>query len=128
MNEPLISVVIPTFDRPFFLNRAIESVLVQDYKNIEIIVVVDGYSDNTHRLIVDLNQKNKNKIVLIQTKDKVGGSEARNIGVRESTGEFIALLDDDDEWFSDKISSQLTVMNENQLTIEDDFLSFSSLL
>ena len=119
MNEPLISVVIPTFDRPFFLNRAIESVLVQDYKNIEIIVVVDGYSDNTHRLIVDLNQKNKNKIVLIQTKDKVGGSEARNIGVRESTGEFIALLDDDDEWFSDKISSQLTVMNENQLTIDN---------
>lgn len=127
MIESLISVVIPTFDRPFFLNRAIESVLIQDYKNIEIIVIVDGYSENTFKLIEELNQKNENKIILIQTNDKVGGSESRNIGVREATGDLIALLDDDDEWFSGKLSSQLTLINENQLTIEDDFLCFTSL-
>ncbi|WP_373472218.1 glycosyltransferase family 2 protein [Carnobacterium alterfunditum] len=127
MFEPLISVVVPTFDRPFFLNRAIESVLIQNYKNVEIIVIVDGYSENTLKLIEELNQKNENKIRLIQTNDKVGGSEARNIGVREATGDLIALLDDDDEWLRDKLSSQLTLINENQLTIEDDFLCFTSL-
>lgn len=127
MNNPLISIVIPTFDRPFFLKRAIKSVLKQDYKKIEIIIVVDGYSENTLNLIEDINQNNNIMIKLIQTYEKVGGSEARNIGAREANGELIALLDDDDEWFSDKLSSQLSLLGEKQLTVNDDFLCFTSL-
>lgn len=127
MNDPLISVVIPTFDRPYFLNRAIQSVIKQDYKNIEIIVVVDGYSKNTKKLIENINVTTNYGVKLIQTNEKVGGSEARNIGVRESKGELISLLDDDDEWFYDKLSSQVTLINKKQLAINDDFLCFTSL-
>lgn len=127
MENVLISVVIPTFDRPFFLKRAIESVFKQDYRHIEIIVVVDGYSKNTLNLIEKMEQESEIEIRLVQTNEKVGGSEARNTGVREASGDLIALLDDDDEWFSDKLSSQLSLIKETGLTLEDDFLCFTSL-
>lgn len=127
MYSPLISVVIPTFDRPFFLKRALKSVLKQDYYNIEIIVVVDGFSEKTQLLIEELNQTYNSEIKLYQTEEKVGGSEARNIGVRKSKGELIALLDDDDEWFKDKVSAQVNLINENRLTSSDEFLCFTSL-
>lgn len=127
MNNPLISVIIPTFDRPFFLKRAIDSVIKQNYTNFEIIVVVDGISNKTEKLIEEINKKNNISLKLIQTERKVGGSEARNIGVRSAIGELIALLDDDDEWFSDKLSSQVNLMKKNNLSVDDDFLCFTSL-
>lgn len=126
METPLVSVVIPTFDRPKFLNRAIKSVFNQDYPNIEIIIVVDGYSEKTAQLIQEQNN-DKMSIHLIQTKEKVGGSEARNIGVNNSKGAFIALLDDDDEWFKDKISAQMELINHQGLSSKDDFLCFTSI-
>lgn len=127
MNELLISVVIPTFDRPLFLKRAIESVIKQDYKYIEIVVVVDGFSKRTAEYIEQAKKMTNIKIKLIQTNIKVGGSEARNIGVKAADGELIALLDDDDEWFEDKLSSQMDLINKNQLSLKDDFLCFTSL-
>lgn len=126
METPLVSVVIPTFDRPKFLNRAIQSVLAQDYSNLEIIVVVDGYSKNTAKLVNEI-QNNRISLHLIQTKEKVGGSEARNIGARNSDGPLVALLDDDDEWFEDKISAQIELIQKNNLTSENDFLCFTSI-
>lgn len=126
MEAPLVSVVIPTFDRPKFLNRAIESVLKQDYPNLEIIIVVDGYSENTAQLIHE-KKNNSIPIHLIQTEEKVGGSEARNIGVRNAKGSFIALLDDDDEWFEDKISTQMNLISQKKLSYQDDFLCFTSI-
>lgn len=127
MNEPLISVIVPTFDRPIFLKRAIDSVVKQDYKNIEIIVVVDGFSNGTAEYIEKAKKTSSIKIKLIQTNIKVGGSEARNIGVKLANGELIALLDDDDEWFTDKLSNQVDLINKNHLSLNDDFLCFTSL-
>lgn len=127
MNDPLISVVIPTFNRPFFLKRAIDSVINQNYTKFEVIVVVDGISDETEKLIEEIKQNHDIKLKLIQTEEKVGGSEARNIGARFARGELIALLDDDDEWFSDKLSSQVNLMKKNNLSVNDDFLCFTSL-
>lgn len=124
---PLISVIIPTFERIFFLKRAIDSVLIQDYKKIEIIVVVDGLSKKTEALIEEIKKNSVYPIYLIQTEKKVGGSEARNSGVRHAKGEYIALLDDDDEWFFDKISSQMQLIQQSKLASEDDFLCFTSL-
>lgn len=127
LDLPLVSVVIPTFERIFFLRRAIMSVLKQDYKALEIIIVVDGLSKKTAMLVDELNAFSSIPICLIQTEEKVGGSEARNIGVRQAKGDYVALLDDDDEWFSDKINCQIELIKQNKLTIEDDFLCFTSL-
>lgn len=127
MNTPLVSVVIPTFDRTFYLNRAIDSVIKQDYGFIELIVVIDGESDETKKLIREKEKEFNFTIKLIETIKKVGGSEARNIGVLNASGDYIALLDDDDEWFSDKISSQINLIIENKLTPEDKFICFTSI-
>lgn len=126
MDGQLISIVVPTFNRPFFLKRALKSVLKQTYKNIEIIVVVDGVSSQTKQLINQMNTSSI-PIKLIQTQEKVGGSEARNIGVREAKGEFVALLDDDDEWFEDKLHAQINVL-KNKIDEHTPFLCFTSLL
>lgn len=127
MIDPLISVVIPTFDRPFFLKRAIDSVINQNYTKFEIIVVVDGVSNKTAKLIEEIKKNHDIKLKLIQTEEKVGGSEARNIGVRCASGNLIALLDDDDEWLSDKLSSQVKLIKKCKLSVTDDFLCFTSL-
>lgn len=127
VETPLISVVIPTFERPYFLRRAIESVFKQSYHQLEIIVVVDGVSKKTAELIDELQINQVIPITLIQTNEKVGGSEARNIGVRQAAGEYIALLDDDDEWFETKIAAQMKEIQKNKLTSNDDFLCFTSL-
>lgn len=127
MNSNLVSVVIPTHNRPFYLKRAIDSVLKQDYKNIEIIVVVDGSSKETEQMVNELIKLTVTPISIIQTVKKVGGSEARNIGAQNSKGNYIALLDDDDEWYSDKISSQLELVQKNKFTDKDDFICFTSL-
>ncbi|WP_427813649.1 glycosyltransferase family 2 protein [Enterococcus sp. 22-H-5-01] len=115
-----ISVVIPTFNRKdnwndIFLNRSIRSVLKQTHKNIEIVVVIDGLSQCTKKVIDKIKKENKDflgEIKCIETGNKVGGSRARNIGIENSTGEWIALLDDDDEWVNNKLEKQLMTLKE----------------
>ncbi|SFH76502.1 glycosyltransferase family 2 protein [Pisciglobus halotolerans] len=126
MKTPLVSVVIPTFDRTFFLKRAIESVYAQNYQHLEIIVVVDGESPASEKLIREIKEE-RIPITYIETKEKVGGSEARNIGARAAKGEYIALLDDDDEWFANKITAQMDLIANDKLSSQDDFLCFTSL-
>ena len=125
MNK-LVSVVIPTSaSRTKYLKRALLSVEKQKYQTLEIIVVVDGGSDEVEEFVESMFLKLPLQVV--QTPEKVGGSEARNIGAREAKGIFVALLDDDDEWYTDKISSQLQLIEEQGLTEADDFLCFTSL-
>ena len=105
-NTPLVSVVIPTYGRSNLLGRAIDSVLNQTYGNIEIIVVDDNGIGNSHqRQTEELLQKyiERNEIIYIKHQKNSGGSVARNTGIRSSKGEYVALLDDDDEWFPDKL-------------------------
>lgn len=124
--EKLVSVVIPTSaDRDRYLKRAIESVEKQDYRNLEIIVVIDGGSTETRELLENMSVELPMEI--IETEGKVGGSEARNTGARAAKGAFVALLDDDDEWYVDKISTQMHLVASNHLTEMDDFLCFTSL-
>lgn len=127
MNGPQISVVIPSFDRPKFLKRAIESVLKQSLLPLEIVVVVDGESKQTENMIEIFHDTSPIPVELIQTDVKVGGSEARNIGVRKAKGNWIALLDDDDEWYENKLEKQFELIKKANLTIEEPFLCFTSL-
>ncbi|WP_192983312.1 glycosyltransferase family 2 protein [Marinilactibacillus psychrotolerans] len=128
MDNFLVSVVIPTHERPEFLKRAVNSVIKQDYDNIEIIIVIDGMSAVTKEVVNDLNIQSNRKIIVEETGEKVGGSEARNIGVNLSSGDYIALLDDDDEWLEKKISLQIEMIKENKLTPDDYFICYTSIL
>jgi len=97
-----VSVIIPTFNRLSLISRAIDSVLKQTHKPFEIIVVDDGSSDNTSTFI-----KNNYKSVKLIKQKNLGVSKARNVGIKNSSGDWIALLDSDDEWKKNKLEVQI---------------------
>lgn len=101
---PEVSVVIPTRARPQFLRRAIKSVLQQTFERLEVIVVLDGEDSVTAKVVEEFADA---RITLVSLYHIVGGSQARNIGVRKARGRYIALLDDDDEWLPNKLEAQL---------------------
>jgi glycosyltransferase involved in cell wall biosynthesis len=103
---PLVSVVIPTRGRPDMVCSAVRSALNQGYHNMEVIVVVDGPDSATTAALEALEEPRLRVLALGQN---VGGSEARNLGVREANGDWIALLDDDDTWLPEKIREQMAV-------------------
>lgn len=105
--QPLVSVVIPTYNRAQLLKRALKSVLAQTHRNLEIIVVDDASEDDIARIVVDLGDS---RIRYIRHETNKGGSAARNTGIREATGSYIAFLDDDDEWEPEKTEEQLKTL------------------
>ena len=91
-NTPLVSIVIPCYNRAEFICEAIDSALSQSYPNIEVVVVNDGSTDDSHHIITAHYQ---NKIKYIQQKNS-GASVARNSAIKASIGEWILTLDSDD--------------------------------
>ena len=110
MKEKLVSVVIPTYSRPLFLERAINSILSQSYSNIEIIVVDDNNPSTEYRKetekVMEKFQNNSNIIYLKHTENK-NGSAARNTGWKKAKGQYITFVDDDDVLDSKKIEEQV---------------------
>lgn len=120
-----ISIIIPCFNREKTIERAIHSVINQTifFENklqFEIIVVDDGSNDASVKIVEDMKIKN---LKVIKLPDNKGGNKARNIGIAESTGEFIAFQDSDDVWLPNKIETQL-----NKLKKEKADIVFSSLI
>jgi glycosyltransferase involved in cell wall biosynthesis len=105
-----VTAVIPTRNRPELVCAAVWSVLDQSYRNIEVIVVVDGPDSDT---IVRLQAFTDSRLRVVALTSNVGGSEARNIGAQQARGEWVAFLDDDDVWMPDKISKQLVVAGQS---------------
>ncbi len=101
---PIVSVVVPTRHRPDLVVRAVSSALAQTLSDIEVVVVIDGLDRATEKALAAIDDC---RVKTICNEIPVGGSEARNLGIRRSRGQFIALLDDDDEWMPDKLSRQL---------------------
>jgi glycosyltransferase involved in cell wall biosynthesis len=108
MVEPLVSVIIPTYNRELFIAEAIESALAQTYRNTEIIVVDDGSTDRTAE-IVDAYRDS----VRYYRQDNKGPAAARNLGIHLSNGQYIAFLDSDDRWLPEKLSMQMELMHKN---------------
>ena len=99
---PMVSVVLPTYNRCGFLGQAIDSVLNQTCPADELIVVDDGSTDGTSDLLAGYADR-----ITVIRQDNKGVSAARNAGIRQSNGTFIALLDSDDYWLSEKLEAQL---------------------
>lgn len=104
---PQVAVIIPTYNRADAVCRAIESVLVQTYPRVEIIVVDDGSTDDTRSRLRQFGGK-----IRVIWKQNSGPAAARNTGVRESTGEVIAFLDSDDLYLPTKLERQVALLNQ----------------
>ena len=102
-NTDLISVIIPTYNRAHLIKRSAESVLNQTYKNIELIIVDDGSTDNTKEVIDSIKDE---RIVYIKQENQ-GCCAARNKGIDVAKGKYIAFQDSDDVWLSDKLEKQI---------------------
>jgi glycosyltransferase involved in cell wall biosynthesis len=102
-----VSVVIPVHNYARFVSRAIDSVLAQTYGPIECIVVDDGSTDDTPRVLTGYGDR-----IRVIRKDKQGPAIARNTGIRAATGEYIALLDSDDAWRPAKLARQVPILDE----------------
>ena len=110
-NKPRVSVVIPTYNRAWSLVDALQSVQTQTYTNYELIVVDDGSTDNTARLLDAWEG------ITVLNQEQRGVSAARNRGVRAAQGEFIAFLDSDDYWLPDKLSAQVRYFDDKPETL-----------
>jgi glycosyltransferase involved in cell wall biosynthesis len=108
-NESKVSVVIPVYNREKTIRRAIDSVLSQSYKNIELIVVDDASTDSSATIV---NEYQDERLHLIQLKENGGANVARNVGIRKAVGDIIAFQDSDDEWLNDKLELQLDYMKK----------------
>lgn len=104
---PLVSVIIPTFNRQNLILRAVKSILAQSYENIEIIVVDDGSTDNTKAILEEYIDTDIIKYVY---QENARQAAARNNGIRNSNGDYIAFLDSDDVWLPSKLEKQLALM------------------
>lgn len=111
--KSLVSVIIPAYNAARFLPQAIESVLEQTYKNIQVIVVDDGSTDDTERVV------RKYPVRYIKIKRSGGPATPRNIGIKNANGKLIAFLDSDDVWLPGKLKEQIDFMNKGKL----DFVS-----
>lgn len=103
---PKVSVIIPTYNRAHVVGRAIQSVLDQTYRDLELIVVDDCSIDNTEEIVEGFDDK---RIIYVRHKTNKGAGAARNTGIRAARGEYIAFQDSDDEWLPDKLEKQMKV-------------------
>lgn len=110
MSDGLVSVIIPVYNRENTIKRAVDSVLCQIYSNLELIVVDDGSTDNTVRVVREYTDP---RVRLVCLNGNGGANKARNVGIENSKGEYIAFQDSDDEWLPDKLEQQISRMRND---------------
>lgn len=111
---PVVSVVIPTFGRPALLKRAVDSVLAQTMADLEVIVVIDGQDPQT---VAYLQSVADPRLRYIAHESQRGAGQTRDTGADAGTGQWIAFLDDDDEWLPRKLEAQLAIAPEDRRAV-----------
>jgi len=104
--NPTVTCIIPTKNRAGFLSKALDSILSQTYKSIEIIVVNDNSTDNTRAVLADYAATDS-RIKVIHNDISIGGAPSRDLAIQIARGKYTAFLDDDDEWLPSKIEKQI---------------------
>jgi glycosyltransferase involved in cell wall biosynthesis len=114
MSITKVSVIIPTYNRSHVIGRAIRSVLSQTYQDFEIIVVDDGSVDNTEEVVRSFKDKRVN---YVRYKENRGANAAKNVGVRTARGDFIGILDSDDEYLPERLEKTVYVFKDSSADI-----------
>ncbi len=112
--KPLVSVIIPTYNRKEKVKRALQSVIKQTYKNWEAFVIDDGSTDDSIEILKAFQAPH---IHIIRQEENRGVSFARNLGIQKAQGSLICFLDSDDEWLEQKLEKQIESYKKNLLPI-----------
>ncbi|EEK47814.1 glycosyltransferase family 2 protein [Bacillus cereus ATCC 10876] len=113
-NQSLVSIITPSYNASSFIKETIQSVQSQTYTNWEMIIIDDVSKDNTCELIKEEIKKD-NRIRLIELQENRGAAIARNTGINNARGKYVAFLDSDDLWLPEKLEKQLTFMQNNDV-------------
>ncbi len=116
MKNDLVSIITPSYKSERFIEDTIKSVLNQTYENWEMIII-DDCSPDSSNTIIEKYMKEDNRIKLIRLEKNSGPAVARNTGIREAKGRYIAFLDADDQWLPEKLEKQINFMEEKNLAI-----------
>lgn len=111
---PQVSVVIPTYNRAEFLTAAVRSVIRQSFHDFEVLIVDDASGDCTRSVVKSFRDE---RIHYVRHSAHRGGAAARNTGIRQSAGQYVAFLDDDDEWLPEKLQKQITVLTASPVQV-----------
>lgn len=114
-SNSLVSIILPTYNREKYISKAINSIIEQEYTNWELLVIDDGSTDNTERIIKSFKDE---RIKYFYQENSGKPSVARNKGIENSAGEFIAFIDSDDLWTTDKLENQMSWLLNEDLDID----------
>lgn len=103
-NAPYVTVILPTYNRADLLPRAISSVLSQTFRDFELLIIDDGSTDHTREVVA--TYLDDPRVRFLELPSNAGVAAARNVGIRESAGTYLAFLDSDDEWLDEYLSVQ----------------------
>lgn len=107
----MVSVIIPTYNREETLRNSIQSILTQSYQDFEIIIVDDASTDDTEKIVAEMNDS---RICYIKNDKRLGANGARNVGIQNAHGEYIAFQDSDDIWKSGKLEKQIRMFQDDE--------------
>lgn len=108
-DSELVSVIMPTYNSEKFIEKTVASALNQTYRKLEVIIVDDCSKDNT-RTVVERLSDNDSRVRCVFQNENQGAAVARNVGIKNARGKYIAFLDSDDTWLPDKIEKQINVL------------------
>ncbi|MBT4166181.1 glycosyltransferase [archaeon] len=119
IEEDKISIILPSYNYAWCIKETIDSVLNQDYENWELVIVDDGSQDNSPKILQNYQKKHPKKIKLFfhSNMENKGMTESYKLGIKNSTGKYLAFIESDDIWYPNYLSSKIKIFKENREVI-----------